>query len=1173
MKKTVLFVTIALFALNLFAGNVKNITVSNSQNEFKVTKNEETKFVFKTSFSSIQTKEINTKDGLFNQLFIEGYVEEGEIGSPGLPALKNLIEIPYGATARVNFISYDEEIISLNDLGLTSKISPVQPSVRKDQDPSKLPYYFNSAIYNTDDYLESTMAEVQIVGIMRGVRMARLVIRPIQYNPVQNTIRVLKNIVAEVVFDNADISLTQNMKTKYYSPMFQTSLSSLINYKVPSSKDLITTYPVKYLIISDKIFEAQLQPFVEWKTRKGFKVVEAYTDVIGATTTAIKNYIHTQYVNGTVSDPAPTYILLVGDVAQIPAFTGTAISSSSPTDLYYGEMDGGGDVIPDIYYGRFSAQNTGQLQPQIDKTLQYEQYTMPDPSFLRYSVLVAGVDVSNTSPGNSTTYGNGQVNYGASYCNPSNGITSYNYLWGGPLLSNDPSAAPAIHQNVSDGAGFVNYTAHCGSSGWSNPSFNTTDVAALTNQNKYCFMIGNCCQSNMFNVSECFGEAILRAANKGAIGYVGASDYSYWNEDYYFSVGTRSAIVANPTYDASHLGFYDRLFHLNGEAEADWHVSAGQLVHAGNLGVTQSGSSVTYYWEEYHLMGDPSLMPYLGIPTALSPLNYSNSFPLGSTTVTVTTEPYAYVGLSLNNVWVDAKYTGASGIVNLDISTIASPCTLSLVVTKQNRQPHIGTIMMVPNTTPYVVYESNVIHDAGVAVNGLVEYSETNNLDVTLKNVGTLVANNITATLSTTNTNVTITDNTQTYGTIAATSSVTQTNAFAFNVANVIPDQQTAQFTITASDGGSGTWSTNFNVMLNAPVINATTVTVDDAVLGNGNGRLDKGESATIKILTTNTGHAISPLATGTLTLNSGPVTIPANSQNLGAINSSGDVLAAFNVIVDANTTDCPTASFTYDVSASGYTATKTFTFVIDSKVEDFETNTFTKYPWDMTQYGNAPWTIIDTIGSLDYSARSGKIGNGTYSPQVDKTTELLMNVTVLFADTLSFYKKVNTEQDYDFLTFYIDNIQQGQWSGLVDWSREAYYVTAGVHTLKWVYNKDYSTAPVNDRTWIDNIILPCIEMPLGITPNNNSLQFASVYPNPATSESVVSFYLNNKSSVSITLMNSLGQNIKTILSDKQENEGVHTLPLSTEKLSAGMYYCKFNIDNQYKIVKVIVTK
>ena len=69
-----------------------------------------------------------------------------------------------------------------------------------------------------------------------------------------------------------------------------------------------------------------------------------------------------------------------------------------------------GDMAPEMYYGRFSARNTAELQPQIDKTLEYEQLTMPDPSYLGEVVLIAGVDSYYAQ-----THGNGQINYGTNH--------------------------------------------------------------------------------------------------------------------------------------------------------------------------------------------------------------------------------------------------------------------------------------------------------------------------------------------------------------------------------------------------------------------------------------------------------------------------------------------------------------------------------------------------------------------------------------------------------------------------------------------------------------------------------------------------------------------------------------------------------------------------------------
>jgi len=1155
--------TFILLFVNFFifiqAQPKKNI-LNNSKSSFEITKNEPQQLNFNVLVPDISVSEIKTKEGIFCQLVLSDYINDGEIGNPALPSLKKLIEIPYGCSFDIKIISENEEVLNLSDRGIFTQIIPKQPWLRKDQDPLKQPFYKNQNIYSQDDFIEQPIVKVEEVGIMRGVKIGRLVINPIQYNPVQNQIKIYKNIKCEITFKNADLSLTERMKKKYYSPMFQNTFKMLTNYKQNNLKDAITTYPTKYLIISDRMFESALQPFIQWKTKKGFKVVVAYTDIIGNTETLIKSYISSLYNSGTPADPAPTYVLLVGDVAQVPPFQG----SGHVTDLYYGEMDGGADVIPDIYYGRFSAQTVAQLEPQISKTLQYEQYTMPDPSFLQYSVMVAGVDGSNAP-----TYGNGQINYGVdNFFNNANGIVSHTYLYGSgsPITSDNPVAAATIHQNVSDGAGFVNYTAHCSSAGWADPSFSQSDVYALSNADKYCFMVGNCCQSSKFEEGECFGEAILRAPNKGAIGYIGASDYSYWDGDYYFSVGFK-AITANPTYNASTLGFYDRMFHTNGEAETDWHISGGEIIFGGNLGVTQSGSSVQYYWEEYHLMGDPSLMPYLGVPLQLNPVNYQSTIPLGIPTVDISTEPYAYIGLTINNTFFDAKYTGSTGTATFDLSSIVSPCTLDVVITKQNRQPYFGTIAVIPNNNPYVAYQSNNIHDIGLDTNGIVEYSENVLLDITLRNVGNVNATNVNTTISSTNNDIAFTDSTENFGNINANTSVTNNNAYKFVVNNVIADQQNAQFTITSTDSASNSWQTSFNVMLNAPVLNVTDIIVDDSASGNNNGRLDPGETVTLKIVTTNTGHSFSPIAIGNLNLNNGSVTINNNSANLGNILQNNQVIGSFNITVDAGAMPGSVANFTYNVNANGYTASKTFSLSIGLLVEDFETNTFTNYPWDTTHYGIVPWIIINdgNVFEENYSARSGIITD-------NQTSDLTISVNVITSDTLSFYKKVSSEDTYDFLKFYIDGNVIAQWSGEVPWSREAYLLTAGSHILKWVYAKDYSVSNGLDAAFVDYITFPNIDIPLTASKNTND-NYYNIYPNPASNFFNLLVKTNHNENIKIEILNPVGQVVNFVTSQTSTLNGIHDFYINTDNLSKGIYFCKITTNNEIKILKVIIEK
>lgn len=72
-----------------------------------------------------------------------------------------------------------------------------------------------------------------------------------------------------------------------------------------------------------------------------------------------------------------------------------------------------------------------------------------------------------------------------------------------------------------------------------------------------------------------------------------------------------------PAYDASKLGGkYDAMFHTHSEAFTNWATTVDETVMMGNSAVEQSASSrKNYYWEIYSIMGDPSLMPYYGVPT------------------------------------------------------------------------------------------------------------------------------------------------------------------------------------------------------------------------------------------------------------------------------------------------------------------------------------------------------------------------------------------------------------------------------------------------------------------------------------------------------------------------------------------------------------------------------
>ena len=135
-----------------------------------------------------------------------------------------------------------------------------------------------------------------------------------------------------------------------------------------------------------------------------------------------------------------------------------------------------------------------------------------------------------------------------------------------------------------------------------------------------------------------------------------------------------------------------------------------------------------------------------------------------------------------------------------------------------------------------------------------------------------------------------------------------------------------------------------------------------------------------------------------------------------------------------------------------------------ESDAISFETGNFDDF-WIFA--GDADW-FIDSSTSYDgvYSAKSGSIGSWDYA-------SISVELDVIAAGEISFWKKASSEEGYDFLSFSIDGLPQGQWSGEDDWSEAIFTVDVGNHIFEWKYEKDGNTIGGDDCAWLDYIIFP----------------------------------------------------------------------------------------------------
>ncbi|MBE9511956.1 MAG: T9SS type A sorting domain-containing protein [Bacteroidetes bacterium] len=1042
-----------LFVWNNYAQISTRVNLIPEANSLNIISNDINSLKIQFKLSSYDLLPVSTSEGGFIRLIVKGFQTNYNEGLPELPELNKLINIPAGAEIRIVLKSVKEKEIPLAQYGIYTKIFPSQPSRQKQIVTDSIEFLYNKAFYSLDRFNKDKLVEVEEIGNIRGRRIAGLQISPFRYNPVSNILKVIYEADIEIIFENPDIEQDKLLKNKYKSREFEKTFLKILNYETEGAKSPEVEKPVRYVILSDTIFHDILQPFIKWKTRKGFNVIELYTGENGAGTTReeLKDTLKGIYISATPDDPAPTFLLIVGDVEQIP----TSQASGQITDLYYAEYDGGDDYLPDVFYGRLSARDTSELIPQIDKIMEYEQYLFPDPSFLDEAVMIAGVDDTYAS-----TRGNGQINYGTHYYfNPAHGINSHTYLY-----PESGSSADSIIKNISDGVGFVNYTGHGEYNRWLSPEFHINDIDSLNNLSKYPLMIGNGCSTATFNLDNCLAEALVRAEGKGALGYIGCTNDSYWDEDFYWAVGI-GPISANPLYAETGLGMYDRAFHDNGEPETDWYITQGQMTYAGNLAVTESNSRYTkYYWEVYTLLGDPSLMVYFSVPDSMI-VTVPDTLPVGIYNLHFQCEQNAYAALSIDGKLLDATYTDASGVAILEFLPVDSVKLAELVITKQNRRPFIDTMSIVADYGPYITYKDHILEDTAGNYDHIADYGETIGITITIENAGPENAGNVMVKLSAADPFVQVLDSLEAFGTVNAYTDSTIQYAFEIKIKDSIPDHHLTTMHLRITDLAGNIWNAYFRIELNAPVLEIGKIKVLDMAEGNGNYKLDPGEKADIQVEISNEGHSSAYNLISSLITSNSYVTIQNETFNITELKESETKYALFTVEIDPSAPQGTIAKFNLSSGSGNYSAKDSFNLHIGLIYESFESGDFYQYNWKNDSL--YPWTIVSSDpyeGS--FTAQSGSISH-------NQKSELSMSLEIFVDDTISFYRKISSENDYDFLRFYIDSVLIGAWSGVSDWTLQEYPLSTGDHTLQWIYQKDISVSDPKDKAWIDFIVFP----------------------------------------------------------------------------------------------------
>ncbi len=1066
-----------------------------------------------TSFS-ITEEVINGKQ--MQNILLPGVFLPNDEGMPNLPGLSRYLAIPNGSKATLKITGYRTETIKEVDLAPAPRI----PFENEDG----LHFEKNAEVYSTNAFYPAEPFQLSEITNIRGVEAVMLGITPYQYNPVTKELLVYRDIAIEITFEGGDGHFgNDRLRSRWFDPIhhdvfLNSSMLPEIDYNQRRNETLSKNGDgCEYLIVvpNNASYSQWADSIKQFRIKQGILTeIVSLAEIGGTSVNQLKAYFTNAYNNW---DIPPVAVLLIGDYGTNA--TSTIISpiynNYCASDNIFADMTN--NHMPDIVFARITANNATQVQVMVSKFLNYERNPPTNPGFYNHPITALGWQTerwfqicSETVGGFWRNQGKDPVRVndiysgtpGSIWSTATNTGTVVNYF--GPNGVGYIPATPAelggwtggnatmINNAINSGAFMLQHRDHGSTGGWGEPAYGNNNINSLYNTD-LTFVFSINCLTGKYNISgECFAEKFHRhtygSNNAGALGVIAASEvsYSFVNDAFVWGMFDNMYPEFLPDYG---MPVEER-----GLLPAYANASGKYFLQQSSWPYNVSNKQVTYHLFHHH--GGAFLNVYSEVPQTLN-ITHETTLISGETVVTVNADAGSFISLTVDGQIVGTG-EGTGQPIEIEILPQNPSSTLIVTVTKQNYFRHESYIEIIAPSGPYVVLEAFEIDDSMGNGNGLMDYGETIYINLTLKNVGVEAAENIIATLSTEDSYITLINSTAVFGEIPPNEMVTLNMAFEFEVCSSVPNQHNIIFEVSSNDG-SESWNSTFNITAHAPVLEISEIVVSDPD-GNNNGRLDAGENAEVFITIINSGDADVYDFLSAMKTQSPLLLITGAPASFDLLAQGGSVTAGFSVSVSPVAPLGILTALELDLNADTYHYNETFQLKIGQIVEDFETGDFTAFDWGFS--GSLPWSVTPSgIYQGTYCAISGAITHNQIS-----VMEITMDVAD--EDEISFFYKVFSEQNSDFLHFYINNSVKASWSGVIPWTKATFAVQPGVQTFKWIYHKNHSTSYGNDCAWVDNI-----EFPAPV--DDALLVFAGFDMNVCESEEVLlNAYANNYESL-----------------------------------------------------------
>lgn len=569
-------------------------------------------------------------DGVsYKRVRVPGIGHVGQIGAPDLPALRVNLAV---VTKREDLILNSVTVLAqkkiknytpypLGKTGFDEEIDPNRDPGEGDTDGSAETFekdatiYTGSAIWPPIDGLGGP-----IKPMMSGVPGGTCTIYPFDWNPNTNQMTVATSLRCQVQHNGSPLY------TASLNPSDHKLVQKFFLNAVAVGSDVLVNlneHQARYLIITPPMYMDTLKPFITLKKAQGFQVLT--TQLTGNETWLnILAYVKTWYEQ--TSKGVSHYCLLVGDTDWIPLGYST-LGSSSTDDLYGSPHDL--DLFEEVYVGRLSVDNAGDLGSQLFKIINYTTKPVAGGRYDR-ALLVA-----HKEGGLDKYIGAHEDVRLKIYTNPPAFLTRY---------GNVENGNNGVLQDIQNELGLVAYRGHGSTMTWSKwnipeLSLHKNDIVGLANAVQPVIWSISCTNHNLATngggLTDCIGEVWLEDGS-GAIASYGATR----------TTGT----TANHELDR-------RLFEAVYDLGITTHAHA--IAYAEAMMVAAYPDTINAW--AYNLLGDPSMKIRTEVPININASIIGNDLIKGTGIQKLTIKATTDTGAALAQAQVSLFKEGAFG--------------------------------------------------------------------------------------------------------------------------------------------------------------------------------------------------------------------------------------------------------------------------------------------------------------------------------------------------------------------------------------------------------------------------------------------------------------------------------------------------------------------------------